>query len=110
MSLSKYVESKFGTKTRSLQNPLINQIAVTVTKVLNNNPDRLSYTVINLSGNNVYVAFDQAVSASRGILIAASGGSLTLIAEEDGELAGYELFGIAVGGVADIYTIVTEGE
>lgn len=110
MSLTKYIEGKFGTKTRSQQDPVTNTVATTVTQILRNNPDRLSYTVINITAFDIHVAFDREVSTTRGILIAPSGGSLTLTAEEDGELVGYELFAISTANPSTIFTVVTEGE
>lgn len=110
MALSRFVERKFGVKTHSLSDPVTNIVATSVTQILKNNPDRLSYTIINLTAYSIYVGFDREVSTSRGILIPASGGSLTLSAEEDGELVGYEAFAISATSASTIYTIVTEGE
>lgn len=110
MALSRFVEDKFGMKTRSVTNPVTPTVATSKTLILKNNPDRLAYTVINLTGFALHVAFDREVSSTRGILIPPSGGSLTLTAEEDGELVGYELFGISTSSSSTIFTIVTEGE
>lgn len=109
MSLSKFIEEKFGQKTRSYQNPEITEVETTVTRVLKNNPDRLAYTFINLGANSVYLAWDRQVADDRGILIASGGGSITLSADEDGELVGYELFGIADTANAACFVVVTEG-
>lgn len=97
-------------KTRSVTNPVTPTVATSKTLILKNNPDRLAYTIINLTGYSVYVAFDPEVSITRGILIAASGGSLTLTAEDDGELVGYELYAISKTAASTIFTIITEGE
>ncbi len=110
MSLNRYIAKKFGTKTKSRQNPLTPTVATTVTQILRNNPDRLSYTIVNLTAFNLYCGFDREVSSTRGIFIPPSGGSLTLTAEEDGELVGYELFAISAGSPSTIFTISTEGE
>lgn len=110
MSLSKFIERIFQTKTRSITDPVTNTVATTVTQILKNNPDRLAYTIVNLTAYDVHVAFDREVSTTRGILISASGGSLSLRAEEDGELVGYELWGISTTGASTIFTIVTEGD
>lgn len=110
MSLTRYVEGKFGVKTRTKTNPLATSVLTTVTKVLQNNPDRLSYTVVNLGGTALYLAFDNEVSSTRGILLVASGGSLTLNAEDDGELVGYELYGISATSSNNIFVVITEGE
>ena len=110
MSLGRYIEKEFGVKTRSYEDPLTSTVGTSVTKILNNNPDRLAFTVVNLTAYDVYVAFDRQVSLTRGILISASGGSLTLTAKEDGELVGYEVFAISRTAASTIFTVVTEGE
>lgn len=110
MSLARFIENKFGTKTRSIQNPEVTAVATTVTRLLKNNPDRLSYTFINLGANSVYLAWDREVSTSRGVLVASGGGSITLSADEDGEIVGYELYGIAATGACNCFLVVTEGE
>lgn len=110
MALSRYIEDKFGIKTRSYSDPVTPTVATTVTQILKNNPDRLAYTIINLTAYSIYIAFDREVSTTRGILIPASGGSLSMSADEDGELVGYEVFAISATSTSTIYTVVTEGE
>lgn len=110
MSLSRYIEAKLGFKTRSVQNPVVTAVPTTVTMILKNNPDRVGYTIVNLGAKDLHVAFDNEVSTSRGILISAAGGSLTLSADEDGEICGYALYGISTDAQNNIYSIETEGE
>lgn len=107
-ALSKYVEKKFGVKTRSY--PITSPVscALTVTSILPNNPDRLAYTLVNLGTTAMYVAWDRGVLATHGIYVAPNGGTFSMVADEDGELVGYELFGIAITSANDIFTQVTE--
>ena len=107
-ALADYVKKKFGVHTRSY--PIADPVSclTTVTVILPNNPDRLGYTVVNLGATAMYVAWDRGVLASHGIYIAPNGGSFSLVADEDGELVGYELFGIAITGAVDIFAMVTE--
>ncbi|MBA7578135.1 hypothetical protein ES708_19991 [subsurface metagenome] len=79
-----------------------------MTSIVPNNPDRLGFIIVNLGATAMYVAWDRGVLASHGILIAPNGGSFTMIADEDGELVGYELFGISITSANDIFTMVTE--
>ncbi len=110
MSLSRFIEKQFGIRTRGITNPVTTTVLTTKVEILKNNPDRLAYTVVNLTAYDVHVTFDREPTTTRGILISASGGSLTLTAIEDGELVGYELWGISTGTQSTIFTIVTEGE
>lgn len=110
MALSRYVEKKFGVKTRAY--PIADPVSclTTVTVILPNNPDRLGYLLVNLGDTAMYVAWDRGVLASHGVYIGKGGGSFSLAADEDGELVGYELFGISVDSANDIFTMVTEAE
>lgn len=110
MALARFFIEKYGMTTYTDENPLVIQIATTVTKVLNNDPDRLQFTIVNLSANAAYLAFDGEVSATHGIPLAANGGSVSMNADEDGAMVGKELYGIAIGAAADIYTIITKGK
>lgn len=82
----------------------------TVTDLLKNNPDRLSFLLVNLGTTAMYVAWDRGVLATHGIYIAPNGGSFGLSADEDAELVGMALFGISITSANDIYCMVTEGE
>jgi hypothetical protein len=50
------------------------------------------------------------VSSTNGIFVQASGGSMGVIADDDGELAGYEVFAIAIGGNSAVFVLATEGD
>ena len=110
MSLSRYIAKKFDTTTRSVQNPVTDTVLTSVTQILRNNPDRLAFNVVNLGANNIYIGFDREVSATKGIFIQNSGGSMGVIADDDGELTGYEVFAIAIGGSSVIFVLETEGD
>lgn len=109
-ALSRYVEAKFGVKTMAVPNPVTASCGTTATVLLQNNPDRLAYTVVNLGATAMYVAWDRAVSATHGVYVAPNGGSVSFSAEEDGELVGYELLGVAITTPVDIFAIETEAE
>ena len=110
MALHRYVERKFGVATRSY--PIADPVKceTTVTVILPNNPDRLAYLLVNLGEKDMYVAWDRGVLATHGVYVAPNGGSFSLLVDEDGELVGYELFGISITEANDIFTMVTEAE
>lgn len=110
MALHRYVEKKFGMATRAyaITDPV--SCLTTLTQILKNNPDRLGYLIVNLGATAMYVAWDREVGADHGVYIAPGGGSFALTADEDGELVGYELYGIAITSANDIFTMVTEAE
>ena len=110
MALSRYVERKFGVTTRAY--PIADPVSclTTVTVILPNNPDRLAFIIVNLGETAMYVAWDRGVLASHGVYVGPNGGSFAMMADEDGELVGYELFGISITSANDIFTMVTEAE
>jgi len=111
MALARYVEKRFGMKTRSVPNPLgAVDVGTTVTEIMHGNPDRLSIIVVNLGANDVYVAFDREVSPTRGILLVHTGGSLSLTADEDMELVGYPIYGVTATGTSRVFVLETEAE
>jgi len=109
MALARYVEKKFGVKTRGVPNPLgAIDVTTTVTQIVHGNPDRLSIIVVNLGANDVYVAFDREVSTTRGILLTANGGFLSMNVDEDMELVGYPIYGVTAAGTSRVYVHETE--
>lgn len=69
-------------------------VATTPTQVLDNNPRRVYWLIVNRAVNNG--AFDIAadVTAANGILLGAGGGFASMDVELDGETVGYEVWGI----------------
>jgi len=96
---------RLGFKSRLVVNPVTDTVATTPTEILKNNPDRVFWLVVNLSGNNGYLGWDNAVSSTRGILVAANGGFASANIEEDGELVIYPVYAINLNA-AGTYMIV----
>ena len=108
-ALSEYVKRKFGVSTRAIQDPVTVLCPfATHATILRNNPDRLGFVIVNLGITAMYVAWDPSVSATHGIYIAPNGGTFGMIADEDGELVGWELFGIAITSDNDIFIVTVE--
>ncbi|GAH46251.1 unnamed protein product, partial [marine sediment metagenome] len=69
MNVAQLIENRFGIKTRTQSISFDNLDTSVHTKVLPNNPNRLGWMAINLGDVNIFVAFDVAVSLTRGILL-----------------------------------------
>lgn len=108
MALARYIRKKFGIGTRGVTNPVTASCGTSATTLLGNNPDRLGYLLVNLGTTAMHVAWDREVDEDHGVYVAPNGGSFGLIADEDGELVGYELFGKSKTSANDIFIIVTE--
>jgi len=98
-------EQKLGFKTKPRINPVTNTVNTTATKILNNNPDRIFWLVVNLSSNKGYVGWDSEVSSSRGIPIAANGGYVSASIEEDGELVIHEVHAVNENAAGTYYIV-----
>lgn len=95
-------ESHFGDDTH----PVISTPTVTTTaaKLVNNNPDRVELVIINLGTDVIAFDLSKTVTMSAGIRIA-PGQSAILVAEEDGEMSGYEWWAVANTGTQQLYTL-----
>jgi len=87
-------EKRLGFKTRLVVNPVTDTVLTTPTETLKNNPDRIFWLIVNLSGNNGYIGWDREVSSTRGLLCAANGGFVSASVEEDGELVIYPVYAV----------------
>ena len=101
---------RFGFPTRAVENPVVEVVGTDVAEVLKNNPDRVFWLVINLSGNVVYVALSEDVSTTKGIRLDANGGWTSMSADEDGEAVAYTVYGVATAAASAIYVLAIEKE
>jgi len=85
---------RLGFKTRLIINPVTDAVATTATEILKNNPDRVFWLIVNLSGNNGFAGWDRQVSSTRGLLVAANGGFVSANIDEDGELVIYPVYAV----------------
>jgi len=105
MPLTDLLLRQFGVKTRPIVNPLVSEVAITATKILANNPNRLSFTIVNLGATAVYIALDRDVSAEKGIYLSASGGHVNVSYDTDFDMVAWEWFAISVDAANKIYII-----
>lgn len=103
-----FAEKRFGYPTRAVFRAVT--VGTTSTRVLDNNPKRVAWLCVNISVNQGYANFDNAVSTSNGIILGAAGGSISVAVDEDGETTGWELYGICTGapGVWWVYEVVCD--
>ena len=94
-TLNDLITEKFGVSTQFKINPLVNQLGTSKEKILNNNPNRIAYVLINLSPNSIYVLPDEEVSESRAIKILGGGSKFSMNYETDFHLVGVGLYGFA---------------
>jgi len=105
MTLQQLLDDQFKVKTRANENPVVAAIGLTEIQVLANNPNRLAWILINLSANTIYLALSRGVGATRGITVTGNGGIASMMWNEDFQMTGYEVFGIATGAASAIYVL-----
>tara|TARA_Y100000310_G_scaffold308158_1_gene350964 strand:- start:132 stop:470 length:339 start_codon:yes stop_codon:yes gene_type:complete len=103
-SLANLIDEKFGTPTRPNDNPLITSVGAASERVLPQNPNRVAFTITNLSTGDVFLGLDNEVSSTRGFFIGPLGGSATVVWDEDFHRVGYEWWVIGSGAGLDIFT------
>lgn len=105
MNVDDLLEKQFGVKTTYNVNPEVDQVAVTKTRILDGNPRRVSFVLINLGGVFITVSPTSDVSLTKGIYLVPNGGSLSMVWTEDFEMPTMEWYAIANGANADIYVL-----
>jgi len=108
MAVRRYMEKKWGVRTRLVENPVRKKVGTEPVVILRNNPDRFHWFVMNLSPNEVYLAYDERVSSTRGALLGAKGGFAVVSADVEGEVVTWEVWAVATAADRDIYVVVTE--
>ena len=88
-------------------NPLVGTV---VEELLGGDPERVLVFVLNLSANSVFVGLRNTVSATNGILLAASGGNVSFNAVEDGTLPTRQFFVVAAAAASQLYVLTLRRE
>lgn len=105
MNVAELLEREYGVKTVYNINPEVAQVATSVTKVLNFNPRRVAFILVNLGANILHVAPEGDVSSSKGIYLVANGGTLTMVWTEDFEMPTFEWYAIATTSANNIFVL-----
>ena len=74
--------------------------------VVPNNPDRVALVMVNLGAGNVFVSLANVPSASAGIFLGASGGSVTLNVRDDMTLPSRQWSAICPAGGPSVLEVI----
>ena len=86
------------------------QLGLTIVEVCPNDSERLSLVFVNLGGGVVYLAPDPSVSATRGIVIGPSGGSVSMTERDDTLMPTLQWFGLSTLAATDCYLLTVRRE
>lgn len=105
MDLATLLLQQFKLKTRSVENPLLTALGAATLRVFSNNPNRLAWLFINLSANIIYLGLANDVSATKGIVVVPNGGVASMVWDEDFNMVGWDIWGIAPAGASNCYSV-----
>ena len=106
MPLADLLRERFKVRTRAVENPSgIISLGVAAQIILANNPNRLAWIVVNLSGNVIYLALSNQVAATHGIRLNANGGTASMVWDEDFQMTAWGIWGVASAPASELYTL-----
>lgn len=108
MNVAEILEKKYGVLTDAKYNPLVDELTTTQVVVLGNNPNRLAWSIVNLSDTDCYIAWDTNVGTDHGVLLTANGGSASMRMDEDFEATCWAVHGISTAVNKDIFVLEIE--
>ncbi len=103
ITLSDLLNGLYGINTVEKINPVVSAVGVTAVKVLNNNPNRVSFIFVNLSVNSIYLSPLNDVSSAKGIYVASNGGYVVMQWDRDFNLVSREWWAVATGAGSNIF-------
>ena len=103
--LEKYIAKEYGVELSGVRHAALAAIGVDAGIAFIKNPNRMMFTLVNLSANVVYVAFESGVGAAHGIRLNANGGMMSSSIKDDAALTQEEVWVVADGAASAIYGI-----
>ncbi len=105
VALHELLQAHYGVKTTYNENPLVSQVAATVTKILPVNPNRLGLLITNAGANTIYLSPKNTVAVGAGQVLVPNGGGISFSWLEDFEFVSSEFYAIGDGGVSNVNII-----
>ncbi len=99
----RFAIARFGGPTTSKTTTVT--VATTVTRIVGNNPRRVSITIYNRGTNNVDLDYVATVTAGGGIPLTGASGVMQSTIEDDGEATINELYGIATTAASSVFVV-----
>jgi hypothetical protein len=78
-------------------------VPLTPVTLLSGNPNRVSYLIQNRGAASILLQWSPGSPAARGFLLEPNGGWFSMSWEEDGEVTGYEVSGLALVAASTLY-------
>lgn len=108
MTAATLIENLYGIHTTETENPVTNSVGVAAVKIARNNPNRVVFTIFNLSANNIFIGLTPSVSSTNGMFVAPNGGSIVLQYDKDFMMVTRDIYAISAGAASSIYVLENE--
>jgi hypothetical protein len=102
MTLRDMIQELFAVQTAAKHQEINVLTTQPPTLIANNNPNRLSLIISNIGTFPVYCKFEQDFAAPDGILLAPNGGFIAFLWDEDFDVVGWSMHGLATGGASQV--------
>jgi hypothetical protein len=102
-TLATVLARRWGVATTVNISPASAQLNSQSSQLFKQNPNRLAWILVNLSTTDVFVTPLFRATATRGIRVPSNGGFMSLLADEDLDMVGYEWFAIASLDLSPIF-------
>jgi len=100
MTLRDFIQSQYGIRVDIIESTVT--VGTTPVRIAQNNPNRISYTLSNLSTNTLYTSGNPSVSNTNGALVSGSQ-SQVFDWRVDADTTGYDLYGVASAAGTVVY-------
>jgi hypothetical protein len=100
-----YLQGHIGAPVEARASAAGSTLDTASAQILRQDPRRIGFTFVNLSANEMYVTPVGAASATNGIRVGPSGGSVNVQADDDGEMSAWEWVGIATAAASNYFIL-----
>lgn len=100
MTLDEFIQQQYGIRTDTVKSTFT--VGTTPVQIVQNNPNRISYTVVNASTNAIFTDENPSVSVNNGAIVG-GGSSQAFDWRVDGQTAGYGLYAVSASAGCQVY-------
>jgi hypothetical protein len=98
-----FLQKRFGGLFREVTTQVVTSIVRA--QIVEPSGERVSLTIVNLGGSEVFIDPTSGVSSTRGIRISPNGGLFSVNVDQDALLPTLQWFGVATAGNPEVYIL-----
>lgn len=105
ITLHEMLFNLYGVSSHYAINKKESDVDIAMKRIIDNNPNRASFLIVNLSANQIYVSPQNDVSSTKGIYVAPNGGTMLMQWDIDFELVTSEFFAVASANNSSVFIL-----